>query len=107
MAGAGTAVRQPGGAEPGAVAPPQAPAAAHPVLSLIGRRAAVGVFTLLVVSMLVFAATEVLPGNAANAVLGRTAAANPVALHRLGAVPGEGGVADAAETVRAAAAAGD
>ena len=83
MAGAGTAVRQPGGAEPGAAAPPQAPAAAHPVLSLIGRRAAVGVFTLLVVSMLVFAATEVLPGNAANAVLGRTAAANPVALHRL------------------------
>ena len=83
MAGAGTAVRHPGGAEPGAVAPPSAPAQAHPVLSLIGRRAAVGLITLLVVSAGVFAATEVLPGNAANAVLGRNAAANPVALHRL------------------------
>jgi peptide/nickel transport system permease protein len=83
MAGAGTAVRQPGGAEPGAVAAPRVPQGAHPVLSLVGRRAAVGVFTLLVVSVLVFAATEVLPGNAANAVLGRTAEANPVALHRL------------------------
>ena len=82
MASAGTAVRQPGGAEPGAAAP-QAPQQAHPVLSLIGRRAAVGVVTLLVVSVGVFAATEVLPGNAANAVLGRTAEANPVALHRL------------------------
>ena len=34
-------------------------------------------------SVLVFAATEVLPGNAANAVLGRTAASSPAALHRL------------------------
>jgi peptide/nickel transport system permease protein len=56
---------------------------AHPVLSLLGRRAAAGVFTLLIVSLLVFLATEVLPGNAAVAVLGRNAAANPVALHRL------------------------
>ncbi len=83
MAGAGTTVRQPGGAAPGAVARPRASRAAHPVLTLIGRRAAVGLVTLLVVSVLVFAATEVLPGNAANAVLGRNAAANPVALHRL------------------------
>src|ERR1035441_1679758 len=57
--------------------------AAHPVLDLLGQRAAVGVFTLFVVSVLVFLATEVLPGNAANAVLGRTAAASPAALHRL------------------------
>ena len=83
MAGAGTAVRQPGGTELGAIVPPPAPAQAHPVLSLIGRRAAVGLITLLVVSAGVFAATEVLPGNAANAVLGRTAEANPVALRRL------------------------
>ena len=55
----------------------------HPLLYLVGRRAAIGVFTLLVVSMVVFAATEVLPGNAANAILGRNAAGNPVALHRL------------------------
>src|ERR1022692_418302 len=57
--------------------------AAHPVLDLLGQRAPVAVFTLFVVSVLVFLATEVLPGNAANAVLGRTAAASPAALHRL------------------------
>ena len=56
---------------------------AHPVRRLLGRRAAAGLFTLCVVSVLVFAATEVLPGNAANAVLGRTAASSPAALHRL------------------------
>jgi len=55
----------------------------HPVRRLVGRRAAAGLFTLCVVSVLVFAATEVLPGNAANAVLGRTAASSPAALHRL------------------------
>src|ERR1700676_5304510 len=56
---------------------------AHPVLYILGQRAAVGVFTLCVVSVLVFVATEVLPGNAAIAVLGRTAESNPVAVHRL------------------------
>jgi peptide/nickel transport system permease protein len=56
---------------------------AHPVLFLLAQRATVGVFTLLAVSVLVFLATEVLPGNAAVAVLGRNAAADPVALHRL------------------------
>src|ERR1035437_8412630 len=64
-------------------AKPRPGRAAHPVLDLLGQRAAVSVFTLFVVSVLVFLATEVLPGNAANAVLGRTAAASPVALHRL------------------------
>jgi peptide/nickel transport system permease protein len=86
MADAGAALRpEPGGAvaRPPTGGAHRAAGPAHPVLSLLGRRAAVGVFTLLVVSMLVFAATEVLPGNAANAVLGRTAEANPVALHRL------------------------
>src|SRR5580658_8517823 len=78
MAGADAVLRP----EPGGAAP-RAARGAHPVLSLFGRRAAVGVFTLCVVSVLVFAATEVLPGNAANAVLGRTAASSPAALHRL------------------------
>ena len=50
---------------------------------LVAQRAAVGAFTLCVVSLLVFAATEVLPGNAAVAVLGRDAAGNPAAVHRL------------------------
>ena len=85
MAGA-RAVLRPGprraaGRPPAAA--PRAGRAAHPVLYLLGQRAAVGVFTLFVVSVLVFLATEVLPGNAANAILGRNAASNPVALHRL------------------------
>jgi len=86
VAGAGAAVRP----EPPAAAAgrpsrqrTRARREAHPVLYLLGHRAALGVFTLFVVSVLVFAATEVLPGNAANAVLGRTAASNPAALHRL------------------------
>src|ERR1700734_206765 len=94
------AVRRP---EPGQAAgsqpqpPPQPPTPAParprpgreapPVRRLVGRRTAAGLFTLCVVSVLVFAATEVLPGNAANAVLGRTAASSPAALHRLGAAP--------------------
>jgi len=64
-------------ASAGAARPP------HPVRDLIGRRAAVGVFTLCVVSVLVFLATQVLPGNAAVAVLGRTAGGNPAAVRRL------------------------
>jgi len=53
----------------------------HPIRSLVLRRVGIGVFTLLVVSVIVFAATEVLPGNAAFAVLGRSA--NPARLHAL------------------------
>ena len=52
---------------------------AHPVRDLVGRRVAIGIVTLLVVSAVVFIATQVLPGNAAFAVLGR--GANPARLH--------------------------
>src|SRR5436190_486916 len=52
---------------------------AHPILDLVGRRAAIGIVTLFVVSAVVFIATQVLPGNAAFAVLGR--GANPARLH--------------------------
>jgi peptide/nickel transport system permease protein len=73
--------------EPGGAAGTSAvTAAAHPVRRLLGQRAVAGVATLLAVSACVFAATQVLPGNAANAVLGRTAAASPAALHHLEAV---------------------
>ncbi len=62
---------------------PAAPAVsrrdAHPVLDLVGRRLVIGILTLLVVSLIVFLATQVLPGNAAYAVLGRSA--NPARLH--------------------------
>src|SRR5712692_1932139 len=53
----------------------------HPLLSLTARRLGIGVITLFVVSVIVFLATEILPGNAAFAVLGRSA--NPVRLHAL------------------------
>lgn len=46
---------------------------AHPVVRLVLRRLALGVLTLLLVSVVVFLATEVLPGNAAYAILGRNA----------------------------------
>src|SRR5215472_4678819 len=69
-------------AEPTAPADPAVPGRnEHPLLMLTARRLGVGVITLLVVSMIVFLATEVLPGNAAYAVLGRNA--NPVRLHAL------------------------
>ena len=56
-------------------------AEAHPIAHLVVRRVAAGLITLLVVSVVVFLATQVLPGNAAFAVLGRSA--NPVRLHAL------------------------
>jgi peptide/nickel transport system permease protein len=45
----------------------------HPLLRFVARRLAAGVVTLWVVSILVFAGTELLPGDAASAVLGKTA----------------------------------
>lgn len=45
----------------------------HPILWLTLTRALFGVITLLAVSVIVFAATTVLPGNAAKAILGQTA----------------------------------
>jgi len=58
----------------GALAPPVAQSrASHPILALVGRRLAFGILTLLMVSIVIFAATTVLPGNAAYAVLGQHA----------------------------------
>jgi peptide/nickel transport system permease protein len=48
---------------------------------LVARRLGLGVLTLVLVSMLVFAATQVLPGNAATAVLQNTG--TPARLHAL------------------------
>lgn len=44
-----------------------------PLGSLIGRRVLLGLLTLLLVSIVVFVATQALPGNAARAVLGKEA----------------------------------
>jgi peptide/nickel transport system permease protein len=49
------------------------PRRAHPIASLLGHRLAIGVLTLFLVSVVVFLATEVLPGNAAYAILGHNA----------------------------------
>ena len=54
---------------------------AHPIARLVRRRTAFGVLTLFLVSVIVFVATEILPGNAAYAVLGRNS--NPARLHAL------------------------
>jgi peptide/nickel transport system permease protein len=49
------------------------------MVDLVSRRVVIGFLTLIVVSAIVFLATQVLPGNAAYAVLGRSA--NPARLH--------------------------
>ena len=51
----------------------------HPILALVGRRLALGILTLWLVSIVIFAATQVLPGNAAYAVLGQHATPDRVA----------------------------
>jgi peptide/nickel transport system permease protein len=53
----------------------------HPIASLVVSRIGAGIITLLVVSVVVFAATQVLPGNAAYAILGHNA--TPLRLHAL------------------------
>jgi peptide/nickel transport system permease protein len=45
----------------------------HPIRDLIIKRSLIGILTLVLVSILVFAATQILPGNAASAVLQNTA----------------------------------
>jgi peptide/nickel transport system permease protein len=52
---------------------PAASPSAHPLARLIRRRLGIGVVTLFLVSVVVFLATEVLPGNAAYAILGHDA----------------------------------
>jgi peptide/nickel transport system permease protein len=59
--------------DPQAAAPPRRGRRSHPVLWFVLRRIGGGLLTLFVVSIVVFAATEVLPGDAAGAILGRNA----------------------------------
>jgi peptide/nickel transport system permease protein len=46
---------------------------ANPLARLLGRRLLLGLLTLWLISIVVFAATQILPGDAARAVLGRSA----------------------------------
>src|SRR5215470_6874105 len=45
----------------------------HPLVGFLGRRILLGALALLLVSIVVFAATQILPGDAARALLGRSA----------------------------------
>src|SRR5271165_5307991 len=58
----------------------------HPLVRVVLRRVALGVALLVVVSVLVFAATELLPGDAARAALGGKASETQVQTvrHQLG-----------------------
>jgi peptide/nickel transport system permease protein len=51
----------------------------HPLARFIARRVLIGIGLLLVVSVLVFAATNLLPGDVASAVLGRNASRSTIA----------------------------
>ncbi|MGO9820948.1 MAG: hypothetical protein ACLPTJ_09910, partial [Solirubrobacteraceae bacterium] len=53
----------------------------HPVLSMVVVRIALGLLTIFAVSIVIFLATQALPGNAAYAVLGHSA--TPQRLHAL------------------------
>jgi peptide/nickel transport system permease protein len=63
------------------VAPQSRAGSRHPIVRLLVERVALGILTLFVVSVVIFAATEALPGNAAVAILGHSA--TPAALHAL------------------------
>ena len=54
----------------------------HPIVAFLIRRIAAGLATLLVATMLIFAAVQVLPGNVASVVLGRNATPARVAALR-------------------------
>jgi peptide/nickel transport system permease protein len=60
--------------------------ARHPIATFIAKRVAAGVVTLLVVSFFIFFATQALPGNVAQIVLGKNATPQAIAgaEHRLG-----------------------
>jgi peptide/nickel transport system permease protein len=54
----------------------------HPLVAFVVRRTATGVLLLFLVSILIFAATQILPGDAAQAILGRTATPSAVSALR-------------------------
>jgi peptide/nickel transport system permease protein len=54
----------------------------HPLLRFVARRVALGLVSVVVVSLLVFISTQVLPGDAATAILGRSATDEQKAIYR-------------------------
>ncbi len=49
------------------------------ILKMVAQRLALGLFTLFVVSLIIFSAVEVLPGDLAEAILGQAATEETVA----------------------------
>ena len=54
----------------------------HPIIRLIGQRLLLGLLTLVVVSLIIFSAVELLPGDLAEAILGQAATPETVAAFR-------------------------
>ena len=54
----------------------------HPIVRLIGQRLLLGLLTLFVVSLMIFLAVELLPGDLAQAILGQSATPETVAAFR-------------------------
>ena len=54
----------------------------HPIAKLIGQRLLLGLLTLFVVSLIIFLAVELLPGDLAQAILGQSATPETVAAFR-------------------------
>ena len=54
----------------------------HPIARLIGQRLLLGLLTLFVVSLIIFSAVELLPGDLAQAILGQAATPETVAAFR-------------------------
>lgn len=54
----------------------------HNILKLVGQRLALGVFTMLIVSVLIFMAVELLPGDVVEAILGQARTEATVAAFR-------------------------
>ena len=59
---------------------------ASPIVKLIAQRVALGILLLLAVSVLIFAGTQILPGDVAQSILGQSA--TPTALANLRAEMG-------------------
>src|SRR5579875_1544275 len=53
--------------------------ASHPVAAFLVRRVAAGVLTLLVVTMVIFAVLQIIPGNVTQIILGRNATPDRIA----------------------------
>ncbi|MEO0328438.1 MAG: ABC transporter permease, partial [Pseudomonadota bacterium] len=54
----------------------------HPILSTVLQRLALGVMTLFLVSVIIFASIELLPGDFTQAILGQAATEDTVAAFR-------------------------